>query len=73
MVEISVLKENFDAITHLKSLNVNGDFFKDYIVQITTIDNNCILFISGKQGAISKFFKPIIENKNMMISKTIEL
>lgn len=73
MVEISVLKENFDAITYLNSLDVNGDVLKDYIVQITTIDNNCILFISGKQGVISKFFNPIIENRNMMISKIIEL
>jgi len=34
---------------------------------------NCILFISGKQTDISKFFRPIEEHTDLILNKTIEI
>ena len=73
MIEISILNENFDAVYYLTNLNVCGIDFSEHIVQLTTIDSNCILFISGKQSDLAKFFKPITEHSSLIINKTIEL
>jgi len=73
MLEISILEQNFDHIQYLKGLTVHGLEFSNYIVQMTTIDNTCILFLSGKQSELSSFYKPIIEHKSMIINKTIEI
>ncbi|WP_336731776.1 hypothetical protein [Chryseobacterium sp. VD8] len=73
MIEMSILFESFDAVNYLTNLNVNGVDFSEHIIQVTTIDNNCILFVSGKQSDLSKFFKPIIEHTSLTINKTIEI
>lgn len=73
MLEIGVVVESFDAMNYLTSLVVNENSFSDYIVQATIVDNNCILFVSGKQADLSKFFKPIIEHASLTLNKTIEI
>jgi hypothetical protein len=59
MLEISILTENFDIVSYLTTLNVKGLNLSDFIVQVTTLDNTCILFISGKQSELSIFFNQI--------------
>lgn len=74
MIEISVMSENIDIISYLTTLKVNEQNLSDYIVQITTFDNNtCFLFISGIQSELSRFFKPMIQNKNITVNKTIQI
>ena len=73
MVEISILSSKFDHIDFLNNLNVRGMDLSDFIVQIATVDNSCLLFVSGKQSDLSAFFKPIDENEFLTINKTIEL
>ena len=73
MLEISLLNESFDITKYLNTLNVSGLNLSDFIVQITTLDNTCILFLSGKQSEISKFFSPLKEHDYLTINKTIEI
>ncbi|WP_111309761.1 hypothetical protein [Confluentibacter sediminis] len=73
MIEISILTDSFDVVSYLNTLNVRGQNLSDYIVQITTIDNSCLLFLSGRQADLSRFYKPIIEHESMIINKTIEI
>lgn len=73
MLEISILEEKFDHIQYLNDLTVHGLKLSSFIVQMTTIDNTCIVFLSGKQSELSSFYKPIIEHKSMIINKTIEI
>ena len=73
MMEISILEEKFDVETYFTTLNVNNMHFSDYIVQITSVDNSCFLFLSGRQSDLSKFFRPINEHKSITINKIIEI
>lgn len=73
MIDISILSESFDHIKYLTDLEVRGKKLSDSIVQITTIDGTCLMFLSGKQGDLSAFFKPIVEHSNLMINKVIEM
>ncbi len=73
MIQISILINSFDVVSYLINLDIKGHKLLDYIVQITTIDNSCILFLSGKQADLSKFYKPIKDHDSMLINKTIEI
>lgn len=73
MLEINILTDSFDAVEYLTTLSVNGQNFSDYIVQITTVDNSCIVFLSGRQSDLSRFYNPIIAHDHMNINKTIEI
>src|SRR5690606_21784601 len=59
MIEISLLKTTFDHIEYLNNLTVRGLNLSDFIVQISTVDHTCLLFVNGKQSDLSKFYKPI--------------
>lgn len=73
MLELVILNENFDHLNFLKDLNVRNKKLSNYIVQIITLDNSCLLFLTGKQSDLSPFYKPIIEHSNLRLIKTIEL
>ena len=73
MLEINSLEENVDAIDFLMKLTVKGINLADYIVQITTLDNSHIIFLSGSHKVISSFFKPIFDNEKLLVNKIIEL
>lgn len=73
MIELSILKNNFDHIDYLENLTVRGKQFKDFIVQIVTIDGVCNLFLSGSQADISSFYNSLNNHRNLSINKTIEL
>jgi hypothetical protein len=73
MIEISLLKTTFDHINYLNNLVIRGLKLSDYIVQLSTVDNTCLLFINGKQSELSKFYKPIHEHEFLNIVKTVEL
>lgn len=73
MVEISVLQSKFDHVDFLNNLSVRGLNLSDFIVQIASVDNSCLLFVSGKQSELSAFYNPIDEHEYLSIIKTIEL
>lgn len=73
MIELSILSSKFDHVDFLKNLSVRGMNLSDFIVQITTVDNSCVLFVCGKQSDLSAFYKPIDENEFLSIVKTLEL
>jgi len=73
MLEISILTEGFDIVSYLTTLTVNGRSLSDYIVQVTTLDNSCVLFLSGKQSELSVFFSPLKQHKSLLLNKTIEV
>lgn len=71
MLDISVLNDNYDVVEFFSNLETPYRKFSDYIVKIVTFDNSCLLFITGKQGEISSFYKHINENKFLKLNKTI--
>lgn len=73
MIELSILEEKFDYIDYLNKLEVKGKRFMEYVVQITSIDNTCIIFVSGSHFELSSFFNPFIEHKCLNINKIIEI
>jgi len=73
ILDISVLQDNFDYLEYFENLQVRDKKLTDFLVQITSLDSSCLLFLSGKQADLSTFYKPIIEHPYLNLIKTIEL
>lgn len=73
MLEISVLKEGFDAIDYLSNFQTPYRKLSDYIVKIITYDNSCNLFLTGKHSELSSFYRKIIDSKFIKLERTFEL
>jgi hypothetical protein len=73
MVDISILQSSFDHVEFLNNLTVRGLNLSDFIVQIVTVDNSCLVFLNGKQSDLSAFYNAIDEHEHLSINKTIEL
>jgi len=73
MLDISILKNEFNVIDYLQKFETPIRKLSDYIVKIVTYDNSCLLFISGKHSELSHFYKKILDSKFIKINRTLEL
>ncbi len=73
MIEIAIIESKFNHVEYLKTLQIKGREFFSLVVQITTIDKCCIIFLCGNHEEINPFIRPISEHKSIKINKIIEI
>lgn len=73
MLDISVLKEDFNVIDYLSNFETTHRKLSDYIVKIIAYDSSCHLFLCGKHSELSHFYKQLIDRKFIKLNQTFEI